>query len=427
MLMEVATKKDNCLEVMASLELNKFKVPEKTIPNFITIFETDNNLKDIVRYNELSMSAENSRTGKIWNEQDDSLVKAYIEKTYHVRSNECYYDAFNIISHKNAYNPIKRLLEENKWDGTPRIANLLQKYLKCKDDEYTKEVARLIFAGGIARLYNAGCKFDFMPIFRGEQGSGKSSFIRWLALNDSWFKEVGDIDGQEGKEALDGAWICEISELLALTKSKEVEAVKSFITRQNDNYRKPYERRVTDNPRKCIFIGTTNRTQFLTDKTGNRRFLPIETYCNGYDLYEKEKECRAEILQCWLEAKHNFESGNYSLVANKEVLDQIKEQQNSYVEDDWRIGVIEEYIRNKDRTCVKDIWDNAFNYKDKAITKKDCNDIVSIFDSEFSKEWEKSASIRFANYGRQRGWIKKLKTLENVSELPFKDEKEQLF
>ena len=422
--MEIVIRKNNCNEDMAHLQLNQYQKPEKTIPNFLNIFQKDNNLNDIVRFNELSMSAENARTGKIWNEHDDSLVKAYIEQTYGVRNNECYYDAFNIVCHKNTYNPIKLLLEKNKWDGKPRIETILQKYLKCKDDEYTKEVARLIFSGGIARLYNSGCKFDFMPIFRGQQGSGKSSFIRWLALNDSWFKEVGDIDGQEGKEALDGAWICEISELLALTKSKEVEAVKSFITRQNDNYRKPYERRVTDNPRKCIFIGTTNRSQFLTDKTGNRRFLPIETYCNGYELYEHEQECRQDILQCWLEAKYNFDNNNYSLVANKEILDQIKENQNKYVEDDWRIGVIEDYIKDKDRTCVKDIWDNAFKYSEKAITKKDCNDIVAIFDSEFTEDWEKSSSIRFALYGRQRGWIKKLKQMEEVSlkegeKLPF--------
>ena len=423
--MEIAIHKDNSVEVLAYLQMNMYGTkPEKTIPNFITILQTDSNLKDIVRYNELSMSAENTRNGKIWNDHDDSLVKAYIEKVYQLRSNECYYDAFNVVAHKNSYNPIKQVIESAEWDGKPRISTILQKYLKCDDNEYTKEVARLIFAGGIARLYDNGCKFDFMPILKGVQGSGKSSFIRWLALNDSWFKEVNDIDGQEGKEALDGAWICEISELLALTKSKEVEAVKSFITRQNDSYRKPYERRVTDNPRKCIFIGTTNKSQFLTDKTGNRRFLPIETHCNGYDLYEHEEECKADILQCWLEAKHNFDNNNYSLVANKEVLDTIKQVQNDCVEDDWRVGIIENYIKNLDRTCVKDIWDNAFGYKEKAITKKDSNDIVAIFDTEFLDDWEKSNCIRFTDYGRQRGWIRKMKMLqiddkEVQDQLPF--------
>ena len=152
--------------------------------------------------------------------------------------------------------------------------------------------------------------------------------------------------------------------------------------------------------------------------------MPIETHCNGYELYEQEQECREEILQCWLEAKHNFDNGEYSLVANKQILDQIKERQNSYVEDDWRIGVIENYIIGKDRTCVKDIWDNAFKYHDRTMTKKDSNDIVAIFDSEFTDEWEKASTIRFADYGRQRGWIRKQKQIEEVQikdedELPF--------
>lgn len=404
---KIVVRESNVKAVAKKLEIGDKNKPEKTIPNYLIIFQNDNNLKDIVRYNELSMSAENSRTGKIWNDQDDSLIKAYIEDKYKLRSAECYYDAFNIVCFKNSYNPIKTLLESEQWDGEERISSIFQKYLGCENNDYTKEVARLVFTGGIARLYDNGCKFDFMPIFKGEQGSGKSSFIRWLALKDSWFKEVNEIDGQEGKEALDGAWICEISELLALTKSKEVEAVKSFITRQNDNYRKPYERRITDNPRKCIFIGTTNRTQFLTDATGNRRFLPIETHCNGYDLYAREKECKEDILQCWLEAKHNYDNGNYSLVANKEILDIIKEEQANCVEDDWRIGVIEKYVADKKKTCVKDIWDNAFNYKEKTITKKDSNDIVAIFDNFFKDSWEKCKSIRFDEYGIQRGWKRK--------------------
>lgn len=417
--MDVKIYDQNPLEIISQLSCDQFQRPLRTIPNYIVIFENDKNLKDLLRFNELSGSPENARTGRIWNEEDDSLVRAYIEQVYGLRHRECYNDAFNVICNKNKYNPIKRLIESKKWDGKKRIDTLLQKYLNCEDNDYTREVARLIFAGGIARLYDCGCKFDFMPIFKGSQGAGKSSFVRWLALNDSWFKEVNDIDGQEGREALEGAWICEISELLALTKSKEVEAVKSFITRQNDNYRKPYERRVTDNPRKCIFIGTTNKSQFLTDKTGNRRFLPIEVRIQGHSLFEKEKECKEDILQCWLEAKHNFDNNNYSLVLDQKVVSLVKEQQEQCVEDDWRIGVIEKYIENKSTTCVKDIWDNALKYDEKPITKKDSNDIVAIFDNCFIDTWEKVSCIRFDNYGRQRGWRKKTSDIEQIT-----DEKE---
>lgn len=77
-----------------------------------------------------------------------------------------------------------------------------------------------------------------MPVLIGtKQGEGKSTLVRWLALSDDYFSEVNEFEGQRGIESLEGAWICEVSELLAMTKTKEQEAVKSFLTRLNDRYR----------------------------------------------------------------------------------------------------------------------------------------------------------------------------------------------
>ena len=118
-----------------------------------------------------------------------------------------------------------------------------------------------------------------MPVLIGtKQGEGKSTLVRWLAMKDDYFTEVTEIEGQKGMEAVEGAWICEMGELLALTKAREIEAVKSYLTRLADRYRRPFDRRVTDHKRQCIFIGTTNKEQFLTDKTGNRRFYPVKVY-----------------------------------------------------------------------------------------------------------------------------------------------------
>jgi predicted P-loop ATPase len=322
------------------------------------------------------------------------------------------------VCYRNTYNPIKNILNKHYWDGNKRISQIFQKYLKCEDSEYTQEVARITFLGGISRLYNPGVKFDCMPIFIGKQGCGKSTFIRWMAIEDKFFKEVNEIDGQKGIEALEGAWICEMSELLALTKTKEVEAVKSFITRQNDTYRKPYERRITENPRKCIMLGSTNRSQFLTDKTGNRRFLPLKVNSNGYEIAEQEEIIREDLLQCWLEAKYIYDNEKFSLFVNNNLLDDFYKQQQSVVEDDWRVGVIEKYLNNQTTVCVKGIWDNALTSGDfpRDCTKKDSSDIVQIMDG--FEEWEKVSTIRFDEYGRQRGWRKKMKQIHD-EELPF--------
>lgn len=408
-MMKLEYTNDGFFDVLPQLALDGNNKVLKTIDNFVTIFQNDIKLKNCLAYNELFGSAENLITGRRWEEADDSIVMSYIEKKYKIRHTESYYNAFNIVCYQNAYNPIKNIIKSTVWDGKPRIATLFQTYLKCEDSDYIREIARITFLGGIARLYSPGIKFDTMPIFMGKQGCGKSSFIRWLAIKDSFFKEISEIDGQKGIEAVEGAWICEMSELLALTKSKEVEAVKSYITRQNDTYRKPYERRITENPRKCIIIGSTNRSQFLTDKTGNRRFLPIQVNCDGYDIANKETQIRADILQCWAEAKTIYDKGGFSLFISPELIPTFQEKQEDVVEDDWRVGIIEKYIKGKIIVCVKDIWDNALTSSEfpRDCTKKDSSDIVQIMDAFC--DWEKVSCIRFDTYGRQRGWRKKLK------------------
>ena len=95
-------------------------------------------------------------------------------------------------------------------------------------------------------------------------------------MHDSYFGEATTLEGNAAVEQLDGVWICEIAEILALTRAKDQEAVKSFISRQRDKVRRPYDRYPQEYPRRCIFIGTTNDEQFLRDKTGNRRFYPVK-------------------------------------------------------------------------------------------------------------------------------------------------------
>lgn len=86
---------------------------------------------------------------------------------------------------------------------------------------------------------------------------------------------------------------------MAMTNVKASEAVKAYITRQEDNYRQPYQKYTTTIPRRCVFIGTTNNDRFLSDKTGNRRFYPVEAKANGYDILSREDEIKAYIQQCW--------------------------------------------------------------------------------------------------------------------------------
>ena len=378
--------------------------PLSTIDNFLLILRNDKEFESL-RFNQLSYAPEHIVDGKLerWQDKDDSKARLYIEQKYKIHNREKLDDALRILFAEREYHPIKQIIEAVEWDGVPRIQTLFIKWLRCEDTPYIREVTRLVFAGGIHRLYNPGCKFDDVAVLIGtKQGEGKSTFARWLAIQDEFFTEVTEIEGQKGIEAIEGAWICEIAELLAVTKTKEVEAVKSYITKLVDRYRRPFDRRTTDHKRQCVFIGTTNKEQFLTDKTGNRRWYPVKVNSSGYDLYDHKEEIQADILQAWAEAKHLYDKGELEPYADRNLLEDIRKMQGKAVEDDYRVGMIEDYIKGKQKVCVMELWKYALDNEYSKPTRRESNEITLILQSIGG--WERGKIERQPAFGNQMFW-----------------------
>lgn len=393
--------------------------PVATIENFLMILRNDTYFANI-KFNELSYRYERYVNGKHeeWKNVDDSKTRGYIETKYHIHHKDKLDDAMRIVFDEHRYHPVKEIIEAVKWDGVPRMKDLFIKWLKCEDSDYAREVTRLVFAGGINRIYNPGCKFDDVCVLVGTlQGEGKSTFVRWLALDDKFFTEVKSIENKDSLEIFKGKWICEIAELMAVTKTKDVETVKSFISTQTDRYRMSYDKRPEDYPRQCVFIGTTNKEQFLTDKTGNRRWYPLKVHSTGYDLFNHEKEIRADIIQCWAEAKALYDKGELKPFADFSLVEKIREKQAEAVEDDYRIGLIENYLKNRDTVCILEIWKDALDNMFSKPTRKESNDIALMLQS--IQGWERGKRER-TEYGIQLCWHKTKDQVDKelLSDLP---------
>lgn len=405
------------------LKFDGGKNPQLTIENFLSILENDPLLKDYLLYNELSNAPECISSGEIrrWKDEDDSWLRGYIEQNYCIYSPQKLDDALRVRFNQRRYHPVREKIQSITWDGKPRIKRFLIEWLKVDDCPYSEEVSRLIFVGGIHRAFNPGCKFEDMAVLIGKkQGEGKSTIIRWLAMDDKFFREVNEIDGQRGVEAVEGGWICEVSELLALKRTKEVEAAKSYFSRQTDTYRKPYDKRVTENPRQCIFIGTTNTAEFLTDKTGNRRYYPVECNSSGRDLFEHKAEIQEYIEQCWAEAYALYQKGELPPVLDKSILPEAQYRQESALEDDYRVGMVKAYLDGKsegESVCIIELWQEALGESFKP-TRKDSNELALIMQS--APGWIKVPSVQVTSrWGRQRCWIKQVSSGNLGSDLPF--------
>ena len=92
----------------------------------------------------------------------------------------------------------------------------------------------------------------------GGQGAGKSTFFRLLAVRDEWFSDdLRKLDDDNVYRKLQGHWIIEMSEMMATANAKSIEEIKSFLSRQKEVYKIPYETHPADRPRQCVFGGTS--------------------------------------------------------------------------------------------------------------------------------------------------------------------------
>jgi predicted P-loop ATPase len=145
-------------------------------------------------------------------------------------------------------------------------------------------------------------------VLASHQNSGKSSFLRFLIPPklENYYTENISID-KDGIISICKNLICNLDELAVLSKS-DVNTLKSFISKSSANIRLPYARKAEFLERICSFVGSTNRTDFLTDETGSIRWLIFEVYSFDFE-YSKE----IDMDKVWAQAYHNaFERKNYN-------------------------------------------------------------------------------------------------------------------
>ena len=258
---------------------------------------------------------------QVADDERDAWLRGEIAKKFSAKSGsndamplkysaEMFLDLRRALGNNLRIDPFRDWLGElPPWDGTPRIDGLLCQMFGAEDAPLVRWASRYIGIGAIQRAFQPGAKIDEVPVLLGDQGSGKSAFVRaWFSESQhEWHGDGVDLGARpkEQSEQLSGRAVCELSELAGLRKA-EIEKLKSFITRQDDGqFRWAYARSPVPSPRVCVFVGTTNEAECLpNDPSGNRRFVVIEL-AHGCDV----AGASTERAQWWAEALARYHDG----------------------------------------------------------------------------------------------------------------------
>ena len=392
------------------------KSVKQLVHNFEVVMDKDSRFGGKIRLNEFaqqpylygSVPWENENNCRAWSSHDDSALFSLIQVDYGLKSRQDFADALKNVSMRIKFHPVRELLDALTWDGEVHIRKLLPEYLGAEDSDYTYQVMRLWMLGAVSRVYKPGNKFDYTIILQGSQGIGKSTFLKLMALDDSWFNDSLDsLDSDKAVQSLTGSWIIELAELKSLARTAGgVESVKRFLTATQDKYRIPYERRADTFYRQCVFAGTTNKDDFLQDETGNRRFLIIHTGVTKPFKSLFIPEAMDDIKQAWAEAVHIWKNEDPQLILPENCMQQAKELQEANMADDGKRGIILDYLEGKTQVCAREIWFEALeeSISPKSYQTSEINSIIAKVPG-----WQRMKTPRkFPKYGSQRGFQKML-------------------
>jgi hypothetical protein len=261
------------------VDVDRFSTPVPMCSDNIPVFLRRVDVS--LRWNAWLDRVEINKAGDAWtaytDRHFDELMTTAANDHYRFRPAEGFFRrAISTIAHANEVDPaIDHLAElERSWDGTRRLSAWLTEACGVPADAYHSAVGAAIIGGMVRRIRHPGCKFDLMAVFVGDQGAGKSTLAKIIALDPEWFSESVSL-GIETKELLQllrGKAVVEISEMRS---RGDVDSVKAMLSRTVDAARVAYGREPIERPRRNIFVGTTNAPEMLDDTTGNRRFLPV--------------------------------------------------------------------------------------------------------------------------------------------------------
>lgn len=299
---------------MAGLKLDAMGAVRPILTNLILFLREHPSWKGVIAYDDFAARVVIRKrppwgdvpADALWTDHFDTLVRTWFQQQdINAKSEDCG-RAVQAAARYNNFHPVRDYFAAHQWDNTNRLDSWLSTYLSAKDTPYTRAIGSRFLISAVARIYDPGCKADYILVLEGPQGKQKSEALRTLAVREAWFTDrLSAVATKDAAQETAGVFLIEVAEMEPLLRASS-SATKAFITRRHDRYRPPYGKHTIRQPRQCVFAGTINPPPngYLKDPTGARRIWPVT--CRAMiDLAALARDRD----QLWAEAVARFKAG----------------------------------------------------------------------------------------------------------------------
>lgn len=203
---------------------------------------------------------------------------------------------------------------ENYFDGLKgkNPISAIKRFAACiktQNDAAFEKYLRKWLVASVANVYiKEKCTNHTCIVLTGGQGKGKSRCISYLipdSLRDYFNEDGFDLQNvKDTKIKLADYWIIHLEETLGSLNRKDDNVVKQLITTNSIKVRRPFAPMDSMAYRLANIIASTNEDDFLTDHTGNRRYLSFKCLDIDDKAYKK-----INIDDVWAEAYNLFTKG----------------------------------------------------------------------------------------------------------------------
>ena len=374
--------------------------PLPILANVLSALRHDPQLANCLAFDEMSRLALLVDRLPGWNEPhvsrpltdvDVGLVQEHLQHAGLKRvAAETVHQAVNLRAAERSFHPVRDYLDGLEWDGVSRLSTWLPQFLGAEENTYTAAIGPMFFIAMVARIFEPGCKADYMMVLEGQQGTKKSAACS--ILGGDWFSDsLPDLSvGKDVSQHLRGKWLIEVAEMHAIGRA-EAALLKSFITRTTERYRPSYGRLEVIEPRQCVFLGTTNQSAYLRDETGGRRFWPVKTGRIDIDGLIRDRD------QLFAEAVHRYQDGHAWWPDSGFEEEHIKPEQDERFEADAWADMIADAIADKSRVTITELARDTLHIETPRIGTADQRRIAAVLENlgwKRVRDWEGRGYVR---------------------------------